>query len=104
MNGIHDLGGMDGLGPIVRETNEPVFHSDWERQVAGLFFLTILKDFYNDDEFRQAREKLQPVKYLEYPYYQHWLLAIQQLLIEKQFLTDDEIKKRMSLLSEEQHE
>ena len=56
MNGIHDLGGMDGLGPIVIEANEPVFHSNWERQVVGPFFLTILKDLYNDDEFRQARE------------------------------------------------
>ena len=29
MNGIHDLGGMQGFGPIEREENEPVFHADW---------------------------------------------------------------------------
>jgi len=27
MNGVHDMGGMDGFGPVVREANEPVFHS-----------------------------------------------------------------------------
>ena len=33
MNGVHDLGGMDGLGPVVREANEPAFHDEWERKV-----------------------------------------------------------------------
>jgi Nitrile hydratase beta subunit len=26
MNGIHDMGGMHGMGPIQHETNEPAFH------------------------------------------------------------------------------
>ncbi len=30
MNGIHDLGGMHGLGPVLAEANEPVFHEPWE--------------------------------------------------------------------------
>ena len=34
MNGIHDLGGMDGFARIVREDNEPVFHSEWEARVS----------------------------------------------------------------------
>jgi hypothetical protein len=29
MNGIHDLGGMHGFGPVVREKDEPVFHAEW---------------------------------------------------------------------------
>jgi hypothetical protein len=35
MNGAHDLGGMHGLGPInpEPETEEPVFHADWEKRV-----------------------------------------------------------------------
>ena len=37
MNGIHDLGGMHGIGRIVREKDEPVFHADWERRMFGLF-------------------------------------------------------------------
>ena len=27
MNGMHDLGGMHGMGPINPEPNEPVFHA-----------------------------------------------------------------------------
>lgn len=36
MNGVHDLGGMHGFGPVVREHDEPVFHSEWEKRVFGM--------------------------------------------------------------------
>lgn len=39
MDGIHDLGGMQGFGAVVREENEPVFHEDWQRIAFGLMIL-----------------------------------------------------------------
>jgi len=36
MNGIHDMGGMDGFGPVQPETNEFVFHEPWEARVFGM--------------------------------------------------------------------
>ena len=36
MNGIHDMGGMHGFGPIEREENEPVFHHAWEGRVFAM--------------------------------------------------------------------
>ena len=38
MNGVHDLGGMAGFGPIRQEEDEPVFREPWERRVFGMFF------------------------------------------------------------------
>ena len=36
MNGIHDMGGMHGMGPIeVREDERP-FHAEWEARAWGL--------------------------------------------------------------------
>lgn len=99
MNSIHDCGGMDGLGPVDIERDEPVFHNDWERQVAGMFFATILAGVYGDDEFRQSRERLQPDKYLRYSYYHQWLLAIQRLLIEKGIVSEREIDERMTAIA-----
>ena len=29
MDGVHDMGGMDGFGKIEVEKNEPVFHAEW---------------------------------------------------------------------------
>ena len=36
MNGVHDLGGMDGFGPIDPEPDEPVFHAEWERRCFAM--------------------------------------------------------------------
>ena len=40
MNGIHDMGGMQGMGPIeVREDERP-FHAEWEARAWGLIRAT----------------------------------------------------------------
>jgi hypothetical protein len=28
MNGVHDLGGIHGFGPVEREADEPLFHAE----------------------------------------------------------------------------
>ena len=57
MNGVHDLGGTDGLGPVVREEDEPVWHADWEKTVFALFPANFVKGHFNLDEFRFAIEQ-----------------------------------------------
>ena len=36
MNGVHDMGGMDGFGKVEPELNEPVFHAPWEGRVNAM--------------------------------------------------------------------
>jgi len=36
VNGVHDMGGMHGMGPIQVEEDEPVFHHPWEGRVFAL--------------------------------------------------------------------
>ena len=36
MNGVHDMGGMQGMGPIRHEAHEPTFHERWEGRVYAL--------------------------------------------------------------------
>ena len=69
MNGIHDLGGMHGLGPVFAEANEPVFHEPWEGRAFALFASTFVFAGYTVDEFRHAIEKIPPAHYLESSYY-----------------------------------
>jgi Nitrile hydratase beta subunit, N-terminal len=33
VDGVHDLGGLDGFGPVEHEVTEPLFAQDWERRV-----------------------------------------------------------------------
>ena len=94
MNGIHDLGGMHGLGPVVREENEPVFHEEWERRVFAVLNLTMAAGQYNVDELRHAIERMAPARYLESPYYEHWLHAAEDLLDAKGVVTQEELARR----------
>jgi nitrile hydratase len=101
MNGIHDLGGMHGLGPINPEPNEPVFHEPWERRVFALFMTTFAGGHFNVDEFRHAIERMQPAEYLQSSYYEHWLHAVETLLAEKGVITPAELQARMTQLEKE---
>lgn len=74
MNGVHDLGGTDGLGPVVVEENEPVWHAEWEKAAFALFATHFRAGFFNNvDMFRHGMEKMHPAHYLLSPYYEHWL-------------------------------
>jgi nitrile hydratase len=101
MNGVHDLGGMHGLGPIAPEANEPVFHEEWERRMFALFMASFAGGHYNVDEFRYAIEKMAPADYLRSGYYEHWLHAVEALLVERGVLTEAEIMSRMNALKED---
>jgi len=83
VNSVHDMGGMDGFGPIVREKDEPVFHADWEGRVFALVSAVPFVVPFDDDLFRQAIERTPPTAYLHSSYYALWLRALESLLKER---------------------
>jgi nitrile hydratase subunit beta len=91
MNGVHDMGGMDGFGAVVREADEPVFHADWERRLFGLVILAMPAVDVNIDEFRHAMERIPPGKYLASSYYERWLAAFEILLVERGIVAREEL-------------
>jgi len=95
MNGVHDLGGTDGFGPVEVEAHEPVFHSAWERVVFGLAAVLRVRRLTNTDAFRHAIERMDPVHYLSSPYYEHWLTALTTILVEKGIVTQMELEARV---------
>lgn len=101
MNGIHDMGGMHGFGPVTTEENEPVFHAAWEKTVFALFAQLAAQGLFNLDEFRHAIERMGNVHYLEASYYEHWLSAYETLLTEKGIVDKGELGKRVSQLRED---
>ncbi|MGH7319298.1 MAG: hypothetical protein ACRELA_06690 [Candidatus Rokuibacteriota bacterium] len=98
MNGVHDLGGMHGFGPVVAEKDEPVFHEEWERRVFALTLAMGAWGKWNLDMSRFAREQMPPAEYLATSYYEHWLFGLEKLLIDKGFLTKAEIDRRVAEL------
>lgn len=91
MNGGHDLGGEQGLGPIEPESEagEPVFHAEWERRVFALTLATGMLGRWNIDQSRHARERQHPAAYLNNSYYENWLEGVEKLLGESGLLDQD---------------
>jgi nitrile hydratase subunit beta len=91
MNGVHDMGGMDGFGPVARERNEPIFHADWERRIYALVSLAMRAAQTNVDEFRHTIERIPPARYLASSYYERWLTAAEAILVERGIVTREEL-------------
>ena len=100
MNGIHDMGGMHGFGPVEHEENEPVFHEKWEGRVYGM--TRQLRQFLVTDAggFRYAIERIPPATYLASTYYEKWLQAVESLLIENGVLTAEEMDHKTAFYKE----
>jgi nitrile hydratase subunit beta len=95
MDGIHDLGGMNGFGAVEIERDEPSFHTRWEARAFALNGLgTGVLRAYNVHEYRHAVERLDPAQYLAAPYYERWFTAVASLLVEKGFVTREELERR----------
>ena len=102
MNGIHDLGGMDGFGPINPEPDDaPKFRFEWEKKVFSYFFLLLAAGKFNIDQFRHAIERLGNLHYLEGSYYEHWLGCYQILLDENGTVPREKLEARMAELAKE---
>ena len=93
MNGIHDMGGMHGLGPIEHETNEPVFHARWEGRVLAMMFATVFTGKVPGISFRHQIEIIPPADYLRMSYYEKWLTALIERCVSSGVATRDEIKR-----------
>lgn len=83
MDGIHDLGGMQGFGPVEIEPDEPWFHAPWERRAAGIVFAAFSTGHVSGGRYRHAIERMDPSWYLASPYYEHMLTGITTVLCEK---------------------
>jgi len=91
MNGIHDMGGMHGLGAIEAEPDEPLFHAPWEGRVIALGDAMAPWGTWSVDRFRYLRETIAPVDYLTKPYYEQWLITYLQLFLEAGLVSEAEL-------------
>jgi nitrile hydratase len=91
MNGIHDMGGMHGMGPIRHEENEPVFHEKWEGRIYAITRAIGAWKKWNIDASRHAIEQIPPADYLRMSYYEKWLVRNIGLLVKHELVTQEEI-------------
>jgi nitrile hydratase len=92
MNGVHDMGGMQDMGAVQREKNEPVFHQRWEGRVWGMMWLGSAWGKWNLDAMRHAIERIPPADYLRMSYYEKWLAALVDLVTGRGLVTRAELE------------
>ena len=97
MNGVHDMGGMDGFGKVEPEPNEPVFHAPWEGRVMAMNRAMGATGAWNIDMSRFSRETLPAHVYLGSSYYRKWFLGLQQMLLERGLIDADEVEAGRAL-------
>ena len=92
MNGVHDMGGMQGMGPIHYERDEPVFHAPWEARVFALNLAMRAWRRWNIDAGRYEIELIPPADYLRMSYYEKWFVRLVELLVKRKLATREEIQ------------
>jgi nitrile hydratase subunit beta len=92
MDGVHDMGGMDGFGKVEAEKDEPVFHAPWEGRVLAMQRAMGYAGAWHIDHSRFAQERLAPQTYLRVSYYQRWALAMEKNVTERGFASAAELE------------
>ena len=87
MNGVHDMGGMDGFGPIFPgdgkpDPNAPEVHAPWESRVLALTLAVGSLRRWSLDASRFARESIPGPEYLRMSYYKRWFAALERQIAE----------------------
>jgi hypothetical protein len=91
VNGVHDLGGTDGLGRVEVPESEPIFRADWEKAAFAMFSMCFRAGYFGVDEFRYGIEQMHPAVYLLSPYYEHWLHTVEHYGKAKGLLSPEDL-------------
>lgn len=92
MDGIHDLGGRQGFGPVRHSPTAPAFHEPWEKRANALYSLAVRLGVFNMDEYRHGVERMEPRHYLSASYYERSLTSLATLCVEKGICTREELE------------
>ena len=101
MNGVHDMGGMDGFGKVEPEPNEPVFHARWEGRVMAMTRAMAALGHWNIDIGRYGIEVLPPHVYLSSSYYRRWYFRTAHLMMQRGLVSADELEAGHALRTDD---
>lgn len=96
MNGAHDLGGMEGFGPVTPDPSHAPFQAEWEKRVLANTLACMAMGVWNIDAMRASRENLPPPEYLTSSYYEIWFRGLVSRLILEGLVTPREVESGIS--------
>lgn len=92
MTRVHDMGGRFGDGAVKPEADGIPHLPDWQARALALTLAAGSMGGWNIDISRHARERLSPKDYTRFSYFEKWISALTDLLVERGVLTEDDLK------------
>ncbi len=94
MRGHHDMGGLPA-GPVELSEHD---HALWEKRVDALMVLLSQKgrQLLTVDELRRNIESIGGDAYETMSYYERWIFAITQTMIQRGVVSIDELNRKMA--------
>lgn len=92
MDGIHDLGGKQGFGPVPVAEGDAPFAQDWERRMWALSREGICPTM-TIDWFRHGVELMVPGDYLTFSYFQKWATNFLMLMVDAGQITLKDLER-----------
>ena len=103
----HNLGGLEGLGPVNFEKR--VFVAPWEKHIFGIHVAMMglsnhldlskdprskFKSGWTWADLRKGAEAMNPFDYFKYRYYEKWLGGISGFFVDAGYVTAEELEER----------
>src|SRR5258708_31021181 len=94
VDGIHDLGGMQGFGAVAHSPAEPAFQHRWQAVARALLLVAAGAVQASGGEFWRSIERMEPGQYLTSSYYEQWVTAAATLAVEHGLITLADLEER----------
>ncbi|MYF89615.1 MAG: nitrile hydratase subunit beta [Boseongicola sp. SB0676_bin_33] len=91
MTRIHDMGGRFGYGAVTPEPERPALEEPWHARALALTLAAGALGCWNIDRSRHARERLHPREYARFSYFEKWIAALTNLLVETEVLKEGDL-------------
>jgi nitrile hydratase subunit beta len=98
MDGVHDMGGMHGFGPVLEPGGELPYHERWEPRVFAIHTLVGVERLGAGPGGRAVREEMDPAAYLAAGYYERWLWSAEQRLLRRGTIAPGDVEAMIERL------
>ena len=99
MDGIHDMGGMEGFGPVpFLPDDQGRVDERWEAVAGAAIFALMRSGRTNIDAHRHRIERLDPSRYLPIGYWGRWLAAVESATVDQGVADQAEIDELLRQL------
>lgn len=98
VDGVHDMGGMQGFGPVIVPGGDAPYHHEWESRILALNVITGFEPLRVSNG-RADREEMPPAEYLAAGYFERWQWSVERGLLEHGTIAPGEVEAMIERLA-----